>query len=270
MLYGSDPTLGFVRGNVYAHPALGVRFEAPPGFRLINGRHRLVAKGGGGGLFLFDLARRPRPGDLFDYIAEEWAPSLDLADLERLEVNGFPAATGTSRVETNIGELDLRLVAIRTAPDRIFRFMFLGPPEEAARLSQTYRRTASSFRRLTAEEKAMLAPTRITIREVAPGDTVERLAAETPFARFRELHFRVLNGLGPNEPLRPGRLGKVVRDSDVRPPSARARPAFRSRRRSRPPPPVWGLTLRGDMVIFLLLLWRRGASAPVYRCLTSK
>ena len=51
-----------------------------------------------------------------------------LENVERIKINGFDAATGQARIDTSEGVRDVRLVAIRFAPDRIYRFLFLTPP----------------------------------------------------------------------------------------------------------------------------------------------
>jgi predicted Zn-dependent protease len=52
-------------------------------------------------------------------------------------------------------------------------------------------------------------PLRIKVVRVGDGDTVERLAGRMAIDRPVE-RFRVLNGLGPNDRIRPGDSVKIV------------------------------------------------------------
>ena len=45
LLYGDDPSQGFIRGRVFSHPKLKFRFEVPEGFRLFNTPQAVIAKG---------------------------------------------------------------------------------------------------------------------------------------------------------------------------------------------------------------------------------
>ena len=130
--------------------------------------------------------------------------------METIGVNGLEGATGATRVSTQKGPVDLRLVAIRRDPNTIYRFAFLTPPKLSAALSEELRRTTYSFRLLTEREAWVLRPLRIRVRAVEPGDTVESLAAGMRFEDHRIARFRTLNGLAPGQPLRAGQLVKIV------------------------------------------------------------
>ncbi len=80
------------------------------------------------------------------YLAQVWGRQLALTGVEPLTINGFEAATGVTRQKTRAGLVDLRLVAIRTAPDQIFRFVFATPPQldpAAGDRASAHRPTAS-------------------------------------------------------------------------------------------------------------------------------
>lgn len=210
ILYGDDPEQGFVRGRVFAHPKLGFRFEVPEGFTLLNGAEQVIAPGPGQSLIRFDQAKLDADVPPERYLREMWLQGRPVQNFENLSVNGFPAATGTARLDGDDGPLDLRLVAIKAAPGTIYRFLFVTAPDLTPRYGEAFRRTTESFRALNDIERARLKPYRIHVETVKPGDTVESLAARLPYGDHQVEHFRVLNGLKPDQGVEPGRLVKLV------------------------------------------------------------
>ncbi len=210
MLYGDDPEQGFVRGQVFAHPRLRFRFEVPPGFRMVNSANSVVALGPRKSRIIFDHARKPVDGPVHYYLTQIWARNFNLENVQTIDINGREAATGTTHVPTNVGARDVRLLAIRVGPQKIYRFLFLIPPSESARLSTALRRTTYSFRTLSAFEARALRPLRIRVKTVRRGDTARSLARRMAFKDLRLERFQVLNGLGNNSRLVPGQMVKIV------------------------------------------------------------
>lgn len=208
MIYGDDPAEGVTRNRVFLHAPLGIGFEVPPGFRLINGAKAVTASHPDGSAIRFDQGRDATAGPA-SYLQHQWAKGLQLSQVEALTVNGFEAATGAARVDTKKGSLDARLVAIQRGSS-VWRFMFLTPPRVTAQHIEDFKRTTYSFHALTPEEKAAAHPTRIKVVAVKPGDTVETLADRLPFDRFRLERFQALNGLHPGDQLKPGQKVKLV------------------------------------------------------------
>ena len=210
MLYGDDPEQGFIRGRVFAHPKLRFRFEVPAGFRMFNSARSIIAFGPKGVRIIFDRARKPSDGPVKFYLTRVWARNLDLQEVEAIRINGLEAATGVTRIDTNKGRRDVRLVAIRMNLQTIYRFLLLTPPADTAKMSLPLRRTTYSFRTLNESEARALKPLRLRIVQVRPGDTVRTLAERMPFGEFRRERFEVLNGLAHNQPVVAGRRVKLV------------------------------------------------------------
>ena len=211
MIWGDSPEEGFVRGRAFAHPILRIAFTAPPGFRLQNGPEAVVGTHPTGALLRFDEARLPDPAiSTLRYLQGDWASKVPLDRIERLAIDGLDAAAARTRVRTKSGVRDVRLVAIRAAPERVYRFFFVTQPNQTREFVLPFRQMMASFRRLSQRQAANLRPLRLRVVEVAPADTVESLAARMPFNDFRTERFRVLNGLRTGDRLRPGQLVKIV------------------------------------------------------------
>ncbi len=210
VIYGDSPENGFVRGRTFAHPALGIAFDVPQGFGLLNGAEQVIAKGQNGGAILFDAAAPQRTPDPARYLTGEWAQNAPLQGVQSFTVNGLPAATAVTRGETDSGNVDVRLVAIRGDNGTMHRFTMLAPSGALGRFDPAFQQTANSFRRLSRQEAASLKPRRVRVLTARPGDSVEGYVRQMPQEPYAEELFRIINDLPPGAPLRPGQPVKVI------------------------------------------------------------
>ena len=211
MLWGDSPDQGVVRGREFAHPDLRLRFEVPPGFYLINSTRQVAAHGPDRTVILFNQLIQKEAlqvRDMRAYVAG-WGGG-GLGGVERIDVNGLEAATGSARVKTAEGVRDVRLVAIRFARDRIYRFLFLTPPEATKRRSEDLRRVTYSFRPLSESEARGIKALKLRVVTVNPGDTPGKLADMMPLESFKLDWFQALNGLAPGATVTAGTKVKVV------------------------------------------------------------
>jgi predicted Zn-dependent protease len=215
IVYGDSPEQGFRRGRDFIHLGLGIAFRVPEGFVLKNGPQQVAAVGPGGALIIFDVDPRSdmvrRASDMPSYLTQVWAARTQLAGVQRFQVDGLEAATGTARLQTKSGVADVRLVAIRGGnAERIWRFVFLSRPNATAGLQNAFQNTAMSFRQLSTQEAAAVKPWRIDVVSVQPGDTPEALASRMAVDSYQLETFRVLNGLAAGERPATGAPVKIV------------------------------------------------------------
>ncbi|GHD63092.1 metalloprotease [Thalassobaculum fulvum] len=212
MLYGDSPEQGYVRGRRFVHPKLRFEFTVPADFVLLNGPTAVRARAPNGAEIRFDAARQEGEHDMLRYITRRWGARLPLTNLTRFDSNGMQGATGVTRVSSNRGPVDIRLVALDGGDGRIYRFLFATPADDTPRQAEALRQTALSFRRISEAEAARERPYRLQVRTARPGDSVAGLARSLPEGPFAEARFRVLNGLAPGEQPQPGSLVKTVVD----------------------------------------------------------
>ena len=208
MVVGDDPDEGVVRGRVFSHAGLGIRYEVPAGFRLINGAKAVTAAHADGSLIRFDMGPQAQ-GDMTNYLQSQWAKGARLTAIEALDINGMAAATGVTRLNTNKGAMDARLLAIR-GNKATYRFLYLTPPNATNAHAQEMKNSGLSFRHLTEAEKSAMKPLRIKVITVKAGDTVEKLAEQMPYEDHRLERFRVLNDLGDGKGGTPGQKLQMV------------------------------------------------------------
>ena len=206
LVYGEDPSEGFVRGRRFLHPRLSFTFLAPEGFTLDNTAQAVLGiKEDGREALRLDVVKVPAEQTLPDYLNSGWIENIDPKAVEELPINGLPAATATAKGDQWV----FRLYAVRFGSE-VYRFIFAAK-RLTAEVDRGFRESVASFRRMTLAETQGAKPQRITIVTVAAGDTVERLAARMATDRPAE-RFRVLNGLGAGARLQVGDRVKLVVD----------------------------------------------------------
>lgn len=211
MLYGESAEQGYIRGRLFAHPALRIRFAVPRGYQLFDARRAIYALGPGNAIIIFDSEPRAKifaQRTMVQYV--EAATKADLNALQAMRVDGLEAATGWINVRTNRGPMELRLAAIRADASHIYRFRFLTALSLLSQLGPGNLRTIQSFRKLTPAEAAALKPLRVRVATVKRGDAIATIAKRMAFERDRIERFRVLNGLGADSTLIAGQRVKIV------------------------------------------------------------
>jgi predicted Zn-dependent protease len=205
MVYGEDPSEGFVRGRRFLHPRLGFTFTAPDGFSLDNTAQAVLGiKHGGGEALRLDVVRVPAEQTLAEYLTSGWIENIDPATVEDITVNGFPGATAAAKGD----QWDFRLYAIRFGSD-VYRFIFAAK-HRTPDSDRAFRESIGTFRRMSIAEIETAKPLRLKVVTVAPGETVDKLAGKMAVADHAVERFRVLNGLGPTDRLKPGSAVKIV------------------------------------------------------------
>ncbi len=205
MVYGDDPSEGFVRGRRFLQPKLGFTFEAPLHFTLDNTAQAVLGlKAGGGEALRLDVVSVPAEQSLADYLKSGWMDNVDPASVSDITVNGFPAATATAKGE----HWSFRLFALRFGSD-VYRFIYAAKAMTPV-VDQTFRDSVMSFRRMSLKESNEVRPLRIKVVTVGRGDSVASLARGMAVSDHALERFRVLNGLAIHDRVRPGEQVKIV------------------------------------------------------------
>ena len=205
LLYGDSAEEGFVRGTKFVHPGLGIAFDVPEGFSIDNTAVAVLATGPGDAAIRFDGAKLNPNIPIADYLASGWVGGLDASSIRPLTINGLEAATGKASAKN--WRFDVTVIRVG---DGVYRILTAAPGlSDPEPIAATVR---SSFRALTAAERAAINPLRIKIATAKSGDTPASFAA-----RMREVDrplelFRLLNGLGAASTISAGEKVKLVLD----------------------------------------------------------
>ena len=207
IVYGDDPSEGFVRGHRFLHPKLGFTFTAPDNFTLDNTAQAVIGvRDGGTQAMRFDVVRIPTDQSLGDYLNSGWMENVDKSSTEDLTINGFPAASATAHTD----DWQFKVYALRFGAD-VYRFIF-ATKQKTTESERNARETVNSFRRLTPQETQAAQPLHIKIITVQPGDTVESLSHRMAGVDRPEARFRVLNGLDDHAQVKVRDRVKIVVD----------------------------------------------------------
>jgi predicted Zn-dependent protease len=205
IVFGEDPSEGFVRGRRFLHPKLGFTFTAPEGFALDNTAQAVLGvKHGGGQALRLDVVRVPAEQTLAAYLTSGWIENIDPATVDDIVVNGFPGATAAAKGD----QWDFRLYAIRFGSD-VYRFIFAAK-HRTPDTDREFRESIGTFRRMSLAEIEQAKPLHLVVVTAAPGDTVEKLAGRMAVADRAVERFRVLNGIEPGAKVKPGSEVKIV------------------------------------------------------------
>lgn len=210
MLYGDDPSQGFVDGRVFTHTGLGIGFSAPVGHELTNTPSAVLINNPSGARAQFGLGQAPADR-LEDYVTTGLQKILgqtpaQIGRTQRANINGFAAVSIAATAQASSGPVEVAITAYAAEGGRAYHFVTLAP----AGRGREFDPLINSFHRLDAREAAAARPRRIGVVTVRPGDTAESLARRMAFTDFQLDRFLMINGLDANTRLEPGRAVKLV------------------------------------------------------------
>ncbi len=206
MVFGDDPSEGFVRGHEFLHPRLAIAFRVPPEFRLENTKQAVLAAAGEDTAMRFDGVTVDATTTPASYLASGWINGLVDGSIEETTVNGLPAATADAAA----GDWVFRIGVVQIGGS-MYRLIF-ADRSNAGTIDAALRITLASFHRMTPTEIANLHPLTISVVAVRKGESINDLAARMRGTERSADLFELLNDLKPGDALAPGRLVKLVAD----------------------------------------------------------
>ena len=207
MVYGDDPSQGFVRERTFIHPQLGIGFSVPEGFVIDNTSDAVLATGVDGTALRFDAVGLAQGSDLADYLKSGWVNGLDETSVRSFSVNGLQAASALAAAKGWFFEI----AVIKAQGAATYRFIFANEARSDA-FHAAAQATVDSFRIMSASDLAHLKALRIRVVSAVAGDTEATLARRMRGVdRPREL-FRALNDLDPGARIPAGTRVKIVDD----------------------------------------------------------
>lgn len=204
--YGDDPSQGVIRGRGFVHPRLKFAIDAPDGFVLENTPQAVLGvTSGAKEAMRLDSNRVDPAKPLTVLLGENPIEGIKVTEIVETRIGDMPAASGIARGS----DWSFRVVLIRTG-DYVYRLIFAAQnltPAQDARFVEA----AGSFRRLPDDEAKAIPTLRIRLVMARADDKPEDIAARHMAGQANAIeHFYVINGLGPDEMLRPGLSYKVV------------------------------------------------------------
>ena len=205
VVFGDDPSQGFVRERTFLHPSLGVGFAVPEGFVIDNASDAVLATGADGTALRFDAVRLPEGADLGGYLASGWVNGFEEGSVKRFTVQGLPAASAIARAKG----WAFRIAVIQVNSGAAYRFIFANEVD-SPQFAKAAEETVASFRRLDPSEAAKLSSLKVRLVTVKPGDNQRSLARRMRGVDRPLALFRALNDLDASDALPPGTKVKIV------------------------------------------------------------
>jgi predicted Zn-dependent protease len=206
MLFGDSPDEGFVRGQDFLHPNLGIAFRLPAGFETENNKDAVLSSGPNEVAIRFDGVELLQSVDLAKYMRSGWVAGLNEASVTPMNVNGYEAVTAKAQAD----KWQFNITVLRVN-GKVYRFLFAAPLA-ATGLDAVASSVSQSFRALSDAERANIKPTRVRIVTVKAGDTVGSLANQMVGVDRKQELFRILNGLNIGETVSAGNKIKIITD----------------------------------------------------------
>jgi predicted Zn-dependent protease len=204
MMFGDDPSEGFVRGRTFLHKRLRISFNVPTGFRLENSPKAVLAINRAGVAMRFDGVEAPSGQSMVDYLNSGWINGLDVSSVEKMSSGALQGAIAGAHAD----DWYFR-IAVFKAGGSVYRFIFAAKSDSPA-FDASFRETWSSFRRLTVQQALRLRTLKIKVVRVKPGQTIDTLTPRMGgIDRSRHL-FIALNGMDTDTPLKIGDWVKLV------------------------------------------------------------
>jgi predicted Zn-dependent protease len=210
MTFGDGPDRGYVRRGEFVHPRAGFRFSAPDGFMIRGTASAVIAWRRDGATLVLTSAAPGIAASPLDYLVDQWASDLALDQAGPITINSRPAASAQAFVQSDRGPLNAYLLVIGWSPSLVYRLALLIPPRSADRAAAVFWPAADSFEPLTPAQAALYPPLKLRVVTVTRRDTVASLASRMATTEPREERFRILNGLGAGDAVRPGQRVKIV------------------------------------------------------------
>ncbi|MGL4488387.1 MAG: M48 family metalloprotease [Rhizobiaceae bacterium] len=206
MLFGDSPDEGFVRGQDFLHPTLGIAYRLPAGFETENNKDAVLSSGPGELAVRFDGVELLQSVDLAKYVRSGWVAGLIDSSVTPTNFGGYEAVTAKAQAD----KWQFNITVLRVN-GKVYRFLFAAPLT-ATGLEALASSVSQSFRALSEAERAGIRPTRVRIVTVKAGDTVGSLANRMVGVERKQELFKILNGLNAGQTVSVGEKVKVITD----------------------------------------------------------
>lgn len=212
ILYGDDPVKqGFIRGNEFIHPELGLAFSVPNGFKLQNSSTAVVATANNAQMQFTAANSANAPASIVQNELSQ-ALGVQLANIRRFQVDGREGAVGSARTQLQNGTVvDVQGFVVKWQGSTNYMFLWVTAANQTASLQRAIEQSVGTLRDINPSSVSVPPTRQVDVVTAQPGDTVSGLAQLMAFDSYKEEHFRVLNALEANEGLIAGQRIKLVR-----------------------------------------------------------
>lgn len=210
LIFGDNPEQGITRDNNFYHEMLNFSLTFPSNWNITNLPEKLIITAPQGvatqQMLLQDINKRISPKEFM-------IQRLGLKDLrndKQLDINGLQAHTGIATINTGAGQRAARITVIYFNNQAYILLGVTKDPKTMSHYDAAFMQTASSFHRMTDNERALAKPLRLKTIKSTPETNFKSLAEQSPLEKYQEDQLRLLNGLYPKGQANSKSLLKII------------------------------------------------------------
>jgi len=210
VVLGDNPRQGFAEDGVFYHPDLRFRFPVPSGFTMINQPSQVALVGPNQqAILLFSLAEGAASArEASDKFAAQ--EGLTVVERGQGQAQGLPARYILADAQTQDGQ-EVRLRAYFVDyDDRVYTFLGYSAKETYATYASAFTSTMQGFGRLTDGRILNIQPTRLTVVTTDRSAVFKTYLPGTLPASLSAEGMAILNQVGLEEQIPPGRRLKLI------------------------------------------------------------
>lgn len=208
LVFGEDPSQGYVENDMFYHPALRFQFPIPAGWKTKNTPSQVqMFTPQQDAAVLFSLTRGDSPEDAAKRFISQ--ANAGVTKTDSIMVNGLPARRILSDVDTQQGVL--RVLSYFIEKDQKI-YVFHGFAHHA-RFQAYYaamERAMGQFKPLTDPKKIQVQPARLRVYPAKSGGSLKNVLQSLGVPEKKLEQTAILNGKRLGDPIEAGQLVKVV------------------------------------------------------------
>ncbi len=208
LLFGDDPTQGYVDGNVFYHPALRFQFPFPTKWKLSHkpSQVQMVSEGEDAVILLSQASGSSSREAAKEFITKTGASVIRS---DGIQVNGLSSQRVTSEIRSQKAVYRLMSYFIEKGKS-VFVFHGLASVEGFQNYGSLFENTMRQFRELSDSRRIDVKPDRIRIRAARSSDTLENVLRSLSVSNDKLKETALLNGGNLNQVIPVNTLIKVV------------------------------------------------------------
>ena len=222
IVYGEDPKQGYTENNYFYHPELRFQFPYPQGWTLLNSPQQVqIVPENGKALILMTLSPEKNLDAAAQAAVEQY--KLTVEESRRTNVNGLNAIamvsnqTPTDQQGNQTGEPIRLLTYFIQHNSFIYILHGISSRNDFNSYANQFQATMSNFRELRDQSKINVVPTRIKVREVMRGGTLNQVFADLNVASVDREELSIVNGMELNDQVAKGTLIKTFSKTHNKP-----------------------------------------------------
>ena len=208
MIFGDDPTQGYVKNDTFYHPEMKLMFPVPSGWNLSNNPAEVrMGTENQTAVIIFTLAQGATPQEAAVKFATN--NKVTVANQQSITVNGMEGFQTSGKMSGDGSEIAITSYFIRK-DDSIFVFHGLSSPTDAEKNVGVFHNTAYGFKTLTNQSLIDVSPERIEVRKIDSNKPLSEVFNDFDVPEEKLEKLAIINGIELNDLVEAGTRIKII------------------------------------------------------------